>query len=71
MKLLDALFNWLQIKVVSDAPASRPSSEGHRCIFRGSAAPRLLVKDITVEKDDTMYRVRFEVEGKRKVRCTT
>lgn len=59
MKLLDALFNWLQIKVVADArPEDRAAMETKR-FFEEILAEDHHVEIIEVTCDQSMYKVRY------------
>jgi hypothetical protein len=68
VKLEDALFNWLQIKVVADG---RPDdSAAHETVqfFQDILTEDHNVTDLQVEGTDaTMYQLRFEVDGKSKI----
>lgn len=67
MKLQDALFNWLQIRIVADARpddnAARETAEFFAEILREDHH----LRDVTVALvDETMYHVQYESEGKTK-----
>lgn len=68
MKLEDALFNWLQIKVVSDARPNDSAAQETVRFFHEILMEDHNVTDLSVEGSDaTMYRLRFQVEGKSKL----
>ena len=67
MTVQDALFNWLQIKIVADARpedgAARETVAFFEQVLREDhRAERVEIAD----KDDTMIHVRYETEGKGK-----
>ncbi|UFJ41881.1 hypothetical protein LOK74_05090 [Brevibacillus humidisoli] len=64
MKLADALFNWLQIKVVADArPDDRSADETVR-FFQEILTEDHQVEQLDYRKDDTMYTIRYRANGK-------
>lgn len=68
MKLQDALFNWVQIKIAADArpddAAAKETAEFFEMVLREDHQ----IDTIAIsQKDDTMIHVRYETEGKSKV----
>lgn len=62
MKLFDALFNWLQIKVVADARPDDKAAVDTRDFFEEILREDHKVTSLAVNQDDTMYRIRYQVE---------
>jgi hypothetical protein len=68
MKLQDALFNWLQIKMVSDARPDDKAAKDTMLFFEEILKEdHKLTSFQTVERDDTMIDVKFEQEGAEKI----
>jgi len=69
MKLDDALFNWLQIKLVADARPNDRAARETLLFFE-----QILLEDHGLEsfaigkRDDTMYHITYVSEGKTKMR---
>ncbi len=66
MNLLDALFNWLQIKIVSEARPDDTAAKSTTDFFADILSENHKVTELKVEKDETMYRIRYDVDGKTK-----
>lgn len=67
MKLMDALFNWLQIEVVAKARPDDRSARDTADFFRSILAEDHGVAELTYEKDTTMYHLRYTTAGEEKV----
>ncbi len=68
MKLQDALFNWLQIKVVSDArPDDRAAKDTMDFFMEILTEDHKLTSIQLDQTDDEVLQVRFELEGKQHV----
>ncbi len=66
MKLNDALFNWLQIKVVVEArPTDQAAQETYQ-FFSTMLHDDHAVEIKAIEKDETMYSVSYIHDGKKK-----
>lgn len=67
MKLQDALFNWLQIRIVADA---RPEDEAARetvDFFADILRDDHRLQNVSIAAvDETMYHVQYEADGKTK-----
>ncbi|MBO8162219.1 MAG: hypothetical protein H0Z34_00700 [Brevibacillus sp.] len=64
MKLGDALFNWLQIKVVADArPDDRSAAETVR-FFEEILSEDHQVGQLSYSKDAAMYTIRYQADGR-------
>ncbi|MBO8171172.1 MAG: hypothetical protein H0Z33_04675 [Bacillaceae bacterium] len=63
MKLFDALFNWLQIKIVADARPDDKAAVETRTFFEQLLKEDHDVSIVEVKKDDTMYHIRYQQEG--------
>jgi hypothetical protein len=67
LKLQDALFNWLQIKTVSDArPDDHAAKETLSFFEEILSEDHQLTKFEITNTDDTMIHIRFESDGKSK-----
>lgn len=67
MKLQDALFNWLQIKTVSDARPDDHSAKETLSFFEVILTEdHKLVSFEVTHTDDTMIHIRYETDGKTK-----
>lgn len=66
MKLDDAVFNWLQIKVVSENRPSDHAAKDTFDFFSTVIAEDYGIRNIVVEKEDLLYRVHYEHEGTKK-----
>ncbi|WP_126425936.1 hypothetical protein [Brevibacillus marinus] len=64
MKLGDALFNWLQIRVVADARPNDRSAQETVNFFRQILTEDHQVGELEYQKDDAVYTVRYQHEGK-------
>lgn len=63
--LQDALYNWLSIKVVSDARPEDTAAKETVKMFRNIVESEHLVTLLEVEKTDDMYYVTYTKEGKK------
>lgn len=67
MNLQDAIFNWLQIKIASDARpddlAAKETAEFFESILREDHH----LEQISITQDESMIHVRYETEGSSKV----
>jgi hypothetical protein len=68
MRLDDALFNWLQIKVVAEARPEDKSAGDTEQFFRDILTEDHQVTELHYSKDDTMYMLRYTVAGKSSMR---
>lgn len=66
MKLYDVLFNWLQIKVVAEARPDDQAAQDTFQFFSTLLRDDHHVEIEEIEKDESMYRLIFNVEGKKK-----
>lgn len=66
MKLDDALFNWLQIRVVADARPDDDSAVETARFFHEMLTEDHQLTELTYTVDETMYMLRYIVDGKRK-----
>lgn len=66
MKLNDALFNWLQIKVVAEARPDDQAAQETYQFFTSLIHEDHQIKIEEIEKDETMYRLIYFLEGKKK-----
>lgn len=66
MKLEDALFNWLQIKVVADARPNDRSAVDTLEFFTEILNEDHHISGLSCTKDATMYTLRFTVDEKTK-----
>ncbi len=67
MNFQTALFNWLQIKTVSDARPDDYAAKETLTFFESILQEDHQVTDFSVTQvDDTMIHVRYELEGKSK-----
>lgn len=60
----NALFNWLQIYIVSTARPDDQAAKKTADFFYEMLVDDHHVHDIKVETDDTMYTVRYMLEGR-------
>lgn len=68
MKLQDALFNWLQIKVVSEARVDDNAAKETLGFFAEILRDDHHLSQFEVQMiDATMYYVQYETEGKKKM----
>lgn len=67
MQLQDALFNWLQMKVVSQARPNDTAAEETERFFMEILTEDHLLSNLQVDSDETMYKIRYEVGGKSKL----
>jgi hypothetical protein len=67
--LQDALYNWLTIKVVTDALPHDRSAQETAQLFEMILLEehQLEVENISIIKDERMYQLQFEKDGKEKV----
>ncbi|MCR8634994.1 hypothetical protein [Paenibacillus radicis (ex Xue et al. 2023)] len=66
MRLEDALFNWLQIKIVAEARQDDHAAEETRLFFEEIIRDDHAVTSFETTEDETMVHIHYEVEGKRK-----
>lgn len=59
MKLMDALFNWLQIRIVWDARPRDRSARDTVEFFEQILKEDHQVKELKIEKEDSVYRVHY------------
>ncbi|RNB91104.1 hypothetical protein EDM56_05830 [Brevibacillus fluminis] len=67
MRLGDALFNWLQIQAVADARPHDQSAKETAAFFSAILTEDHNVTALTYTKDETMYTLRYTMEGKPKM----
>lgn len=63
MRLDDALFNWLQIRVVADARPHDRSAQDTADFFREILAQDHQVDEIAYRKEEDMYELEFTADG--------
>jgi hypothetical protein len=68
MRLDDALYNWLQIKVVADARPDDQSAVDTERFFRDILMEDHQVTKLEYSKDETMYMLRYAVGEKQSMR---
>jgi hypothetical protein len=66
VKLQDALFNWLQIKIVAEARKDDEAAEETKLFFEEILREDLAVTDFYTTTDETMIHISYEVAGVRK-----
>jgi hypothetical protein len=64
--LQDALYNWITIKVVSDARPDDQAAKETAELFEKMLIEEHELKNIQVTKEDRMYNVSFEKDGVEK-----
>ena len=70
MKLEDALFNWLQIKIVSDARPDDRAAEDTMMFFGKILEEDHNITGLTiVERKDTMIHICMEQDGEEQVKA--
>ncbi|MGG5253089.1 hypothetical protein ACQYAD_06300 [Neobacillus sp. SM06] len=62
----DALYNWLTIKIVSDARPDDTAAKETKDLFEGMLYGDHGLSDIEVTKDETMYYVSYTQKNKSK-----
>ncbi|MDF2721684.1 MAG: hypothetical protein K0Q59_1359 [Paenibacillus sp.] len=68
MKLQDAIFNWLQIRVVADARPDDNAAKETEAFFAEILRDDHHLKNIRIDKiDDTMVHIRYEQDDKPKI----
>jgi hypothetical protein len=68
MKLEDALFNWLQIKIVSDARQEDQAARDTLAFFEQILSEDHGVSDYSITKiDDTMIHVKYRIDNRSKL----
>ncbi|TMV46698.1 hypothetical protein FE783_25675 [Paenibacillus mesophilus] len=68
MKLEDALFNWLQIRLVADARPDDNAAKETESFFAEILRDDHKLGNVHIaNKDDTMIHVRYEKDGKPKL----
>lgn len=63
LRMENALFNWLQIHVVSKARPDDQAAQNTADFFYSMLVEDHRLQDVEVEADDTMYSVRYKLEG--------
>lgn len=66
MKLSDALFNWLQIKVVAEARPEDQAAQDTYHFFSTLLHEDHAVEIESIEKDESMYSISYIVDGKKR-----
>jgi hypothetical protein len=66
MRLEDALFNWLQIKIVAEARQDDQAADETRRFFEEILREDHALTSFVTTEDETMVHINYEVEGKRK-----
>ncbi|QFT88720.1 hypothetical protein FIU87_08695 [Bacillus sp. THAF10] len=61
----DTLYNWLTIKVVSEARPEDTSARETTALFKGILYEDHQLSNIEVTKDDLMYFVEYDKDGER------
>jgi hypothetical protein len=61
VNLQDALFNWLQIKIVAEARPEDNAAKETRDFFEVILKEDHHISSFTVEQDETMYHIRYVV----------
>ncbi|RSK26886.1 hypothetical protein EJF36_08405 [Bacillus sp. HMF5848] len=64
--LQDALYNWLTIKVVSDARPDDYAAKDTYQLFNDILVNTHHVSDIVIHKDDVMYQLTFKQDNEAK-----
>ncbi|MDQ1912962.1 hypothetical protein RAC89_21440 [Paenibacillus sp. GD4] len=63
MNLQDALFNWLQIKIVAEARPEDLAAKETQDFFEVILKEDHQLKQFAAEADETMYHIRYETES--------
>ncbi|WP_028549254.1 hypothetical protein [Paenibacillus sp. UNC451MF] len=63
MKLEDALFNWLQMKIVSEARPEDKAAEETRLFFEEILREDHAVSELTTSDEDMRIHITYEVNG--------
>jgi hypothetical protein len=66
LRLEDALFNWLQIKIVAEARIGDQAAEETRLFFEEILRDDHKLADLEVITDDQMIHISYELDGTRK-----
>lgn len=67
MRLQDALFNWLQIRIVSDARPEDNAARETALFFDEILRDDHHLQNVAIASvDETMYHVQYDIEGKTK-----
>jgi hypothetical protein len=66
MRLEDALFNWLQIKLVAEARHDDDAAHETRLFFEEILREDHAVSRFETTQDETMIHINYEIDGKRK-----
>lgn len=64
--LQDSLYNWLSIKIVSDARPDDTAALETTAMFENILKDEHKLLNIEIEKDEIMYYVHYEQNGERK-----
>lgn len=67
MKLNDAIYNWLQIKVVAEARPKDQAAQETYAFFSNILKEEYDLQIEKVEKDDTLYKVFYVYNGEEKL----
>ncbi|MCZ8511202.1 hypothetical protein O9H85_01855 [Paenibacillus filicis] len=67
MNLRDALFNWLQIRIVAEARPDDLAAAETRDFFEVILREDHRLKEFQATNDETMYRIRYVLEGTPKL----
>ncbi|TBL78120.1 hypothetical protein [Paenibacillus thalictri] len=68
MNLQDALFNWLQIKLVAEGREEDGAARDTLAFFEEILRDDHKLNSFLVDRaDETMYHVRYELDGKSKI----
>jgi hypothetical protein len=66
LRLEDALFNWLQIKIVAEERVNDYAAEETKLFFEQILREDHALTDFEATTDETMVHISYEVEGVRK-----
>ncbi|TDF96708.1 hypothetical protein [Paenibacillus piri] len=66
MRLEDALFNWLQIKIVAEARRDDQAAEETQRFFEEILREDHTLTEFEATEDETMVHIHYVVDGKRK-----
>jgi hypothetical protein len=62
----DAIYNWLTIKIVADARKQDHAAQDTEKFFYELLHEEHAIEDITIEKNDPMYVVHYNIDGEAK-----
>jgi len=66
LRLEDALFNWLQIKIVAEARSDDQAAEETKLFFEEILREDHAVTSFDTSEDETMVHINYVIEGKHK-----